>query len=192
MNKKVIVVGLSGATGVNLGVKILQILSKLDVEVHLIISNYAKILLKHELNIDYKELLQYVDHYHDNKNLSASIASGSFIVDSMIVAPCSINTLSKIANCNTDNLIARAADVNLKERKKLILAVRETPLSYSHIKLMESITLSGGIIAPPVMGSYHHPKSIDEVFNHIAGRIVDLTGIDHSFIDRWNGLKEKH
>ncbi|HOV90814.1 MAG TPA: UbiX family flavin prenyltransferase [Syntrophorhabdaceae bacterium] len=185
--KKRIIVALTGATGIIYGVRLLQVLKDLNVESHLILSDAAKknILIETEFSIDYVESLAYKNHHVDN--LAASISSGSFKTYGMVIAPCTIKTLSGIANSYNDNLIVRAADVVLKEKRRLVLVVRETPLHKGHLELMMKVADLGGIILPPVPAFYHKPKGLGDVIDHIVGKILDLMDIEHNLFKRWEG-----
>jgi 4-hydroxy-3-polyprenylbenzoate decarboxylase len=146
--------------------------------------------IKEELNLSPKEVISLATKYYSNKDLTANISSGSFLTKGMIVAPCSIKTLSTIANCHTDNLITRAADVCLKESRKTVLLLRETPLHLGHIKLMEQAVLQGSTIMPPLPAFYNNPQSIQDMVNHSVSRCLDLFHIKNDLTTRWNGLKQ--
>lgn len=183
-----IIIGISGASGAIYGIKILKLLQEIDnVKTHLIISKAAHITIKHELEISITEVMELADQCYNYNDIAASISSGSFITDGMIIAPCSVKTLSEIATGYSNNLISRSADVILKERRKLILMLRETPLNYIHIKNMLTVTKMGGIIAPPLNAFYINPTSIDSLVEYSAIRILDLFGI-HINVKRWSGL----
>jgi len=185
MTKKRIIVGLTGASGVIYGVKFIEELRKLDYEVHLIVSESAKINLEIETDVLLDSLLKNVDFYYDNNDLTSKPASGSFIFDSMVIIPCSIKSLSAVANCRSDNLLIRAADVCLKEKRKLVLVVRETPLHKGHLKLLTEACDMGALILPPVPSFYHNPKTIDDIINHTIGKIFDYLKINHTLFKRW-------
>ena len=185
---KRIIVGISGASGTIYGVRLLEVLSRIDdVETHLIISRGARVTMEHETSMtpDSVERLACVIHSPDN--LAACVSSGSFKTDGMVVAPCSMKSLSMIAYSIDDNLLVRAADVVLKERRKLILVVRETPLHLGHLRQMTRVTEIGGIILPPVPSFYHAPKTLDDIVNQSIGKILDQLGIDHNLFQRWHG-----
>jgi 4-hydroxy-3-polyprenylbenzoate decarboxylase len=185
---KRIIVGISGASGTIYGVRLLEALSRIDdVETHLIISRGARVTMEHETSMtpDSVERLAHVIHSPDN--LAACVSSGSFKTDGMVVAPCSMKSLSMIAYSIDDNLLIRAADVILKERRKLILVVRETPLHLGHLRQMTRVTEMGGIILPPVPSFYHAPKTLDDIVNQSIGKILDQLGIDHNLFQRWPG-----
>ena len=187
---KRIIVGITGASGVIYGIRLLQVLKEAQVETHAVISETAKknILIETDFAVEEVEKLAY--KVHDEKNMAASIASGSFRTDGMVVVPCTIKTLSGIANSFNDNLVIRAADVILKERRKLILVVRETPLHKGHLELMTRVADLGGILLPPVPAFYHLPKTIDDLINHTLGKILDILEIDNSLFARWKGRDE--
>jgi flavin prenyltransferase len=185
---KKLIVGITGASGVIYGVRSLEVLSQLGVETHLIISQAGLKNLEIETRYPLKHLQSIASHVHDIEDLEASLASGSFRVDGMIVAPCSIKSLSAIAHSYSNNLLIRAADVTLKERRRLVLLVRETPLHEGHLELMVKVTRMGGIIMPPVPAFYHKPKTIEEMIDQTIGRILDLFSIDHHLFTRWGTL----
>jgi len=180
-----IVVGISGATGVIYGVQMLKTLYKCGVETHLVITSSAIKNLLIETEYTMADLEPYATTIYDVDDVGASIASGSFEVDGMVIAPCSIKTLSAVANSFNYNLLIRAADVNLKERRRLILLVRETPFHEGHLDLMMRVTRMGGVIMPPVPAFYHMPKTIEDIINQSVGKVLDLFGIDASLFRRW-------
>lgn len=182
---KRIIVGITGASGVVYGVRTLEVLHRLKVETHLVVSRPAAINLNIETNYTIGTLQSLASHVYDLEDLSAPIASGSYPVDGMIVAPCSIKTLSAIANSYDENILVRAADVSLKERRKLVLIVRETPLHEGHLELMMKVTRMGGIILPPVPAFYSMPKTIDDIINQTVGRALDQFSIDANLFRRW-------
>jgi 4-hydroxy-3-polyprenylbenzoate decarboxylase len=182
---KSIIVGITGASGVIYGVRILEVLSKLGMESHFIITQAGLKNLEIETNAKINELKSMASHVYDEGDLNAPLASGSFKVDGMVVAPCSIKTLSAIANSYSHNLLVRAADVMLKERRKLVLLVRETPLHEGHLELMLKVTRMGGVIIPPVPAFYHHPKTIEDLINQTIGKVLDLFSIDANLFRRW-------
>ena len=186
--KKRIIVGISGASGVIYGVRALQHLAALDdVETHLILSEGAKINIAIETDHDPDEVKSLADVSYSDDNLAASISSGSFHTDGMMVMPCSIKTLSGIANSYADNLLVRAADVVLKERRKLVLVVRETPLHLGHLRLQVQAAEQGAVILPPVPAFYHDPKTIDDIIDHTVGRVFDQFGLENTLFRRWGG-----
>jgi 4-hydroxy-3-polyprenylbenzoate decarboxylase len=182
---KSIVVGITGASGVIYGVRILEVLSKLGIGTHLIITQAGFKNLEIETNYPKHKLESMASYVYDEGDLSACLASGSFNVDGMVVAPCSIKTLSAIANSYSNNLLVRAADVTLKERRKLVLLVRETPLHEGHLELMIKVTRMGGMVMPPVPAFYHHPKTIEDLIDQTIGKVLDLFSINAKLFRRW-------
>lgn len=184
MSKK-IVVGISGASGVIYGVRLLSILKEKNVETHLIISKSGEnnLLIETDYNID--DVKQLASYAYDHNNMAAKLASGSFLFDGMVVVPCTVKTLSGIANSYSENLIVRAADITLKEKRKLVLVVRETPLHKGHLKLMLKAADIGALILPPVPSFYHFPKTIDDIIDQTLGKILDYFGIEHDLFRRW-------
>lgn len=183
---KRIIIGISGASGTIYGIRALEILRRLGtVETHLVMSPSAArtILEETDHTVDYVKGLAHQIHNH--KDIGASISSGSFVTEGMLIAPCSVKTLSGIANCYDDELIVRAADVQLKERRRVVLMFRETPLHAGHIALMEQATRNGAIVMPPVPGFYSRPKTIDDMVTQSVGRALDLFGIDARVVKRW-------
>jgi 4-hydroxy-3-polyprenylbenzoate decarboxylase len=186
-----LIVAITGATGVIYGVRLLQALRELpEVQSHLLISEAGVLNLHQELDFNRKDVEALADVVHNVRDVGASIASGSFQSDGMIIAPCSMKTLAAVANGLSDNLITRAADVALKERRRLVLMVRETPFNLAHLRNMTSVTEMGGIIFPPLPGFYHKPQSIQEMVDHTVGRVLDLFALPHHLTPRWNGLKD--
>lgn len=184
-----LVIGISGSSGVIYGIRMLEMLRTFDeVETHLVMSRYGRLNI--ELETDYlpKDVEALADVVHSERNQAASIASGSFGVDGMIVAPCSMKTLSAIVHSYADTLLVRAADVCLKERKQLVLMPRETPLHTGHCKLLYEASQLGAIIAPPMPAFYTRPQSLDDLVNHSVGRILDLFGLDTGTLKRWQGV----
>lgn len=185
-----LIIAITGATGVIYGVRLLQVLRALPhVETHLLISEAGMLNLHQELDMKRKEVEALADVVHNVRDVGASIASGSFQSDGMIIAPCSMKTLAAVAHGLSDNLITRAADVVLKERRRLVLMVRETPFNLAHLRNMTAVTEMGGIIFPPLPGFYHRPASIAEMVDHTVGRVLDLFELQHTLTPRWNGLK---
>jgi 4-hydroxy-3-polyprenylbenzoate decarboxylase len=185
---KRVIVGISGASGPHYGVRLVEVLREhTDVEVHLVLSKGARATITYEMGRDPDEVVALAHVVHDEANLAASIASGTFVTAGMVVAPCSVKTLSAVANSFNDNLIARAADVCLKERRPLVLLVRETPLHVGHIRLMEQVTLAGATVLPPVPGFYHRPATIADLIDHTVTKALDQLGIHLDLIDRWEG-----
>ncbi len=185
-----LIVGITGATGVIYGVRLLQLLRDIPgVESHLMISDAGVLNLHQELDMRRKQVEALAHVVHNVRDIGAAIASGSFQSDGMIIAPCSMKTLAAVANGLSDNLITRAADVVLKERRRLVLMVRETPFNLAHLRNMTSVTEMGGVIFPPLPGFYHRPQSIAEMVDHTLGRVLDLFAIQHTLTPRWSGLK---
>ena len=185
MSRQRIVIGISGASGFQYGLKALELVRPLGLETHLVISKGAEMTRSMETDISRDEVLEKADVVHAIGNLGASIASGSFESMGMLIAPCSMRTLSAVANSLSDNLLTRAADVALKERRRLVLMVRETPLTLSHIRNMELVTQMGGIVFPPVPAMYQRPTSIDEIITHSVARVLDLFGLKVPRLRRW-------
>jgi flavin prenyltransferase len=185
-----LIVGISGSTGPHYGIRLLEVLRehRPDVETHLIMSSAARTTISYETGRDPDSVLALANVVHDERNLAASIASGTFLTDGMVVAPCSMKSLSAIANSYNDNLIARAADVCLKERRRLVLVVRETPLHLGHLRLMAQVTESGAVVLPPVPAFYHRPRTIEDLIDQSVTKILDLFGIHLDLIRRWEGL----
>jgi 4-hydroxy-3-polyprenylbenzoate decarboxylase len=181
-----LIVGISGASGVIYGVRMLQMLRTLGVETHLVMSKSAQLTLTHETDMSVAEVKALADVTYSNADIGASIASGSFRVSGMVIAPCSIKTLSEIASGITGSLLSRAADVTLKERRRLVLMLRETPLHLGHLRSMVAVTEAGAIVSPPVPAFYAKPASIDEMVDHSVGRVLDLFGIESGAVRRWN------
>ncbi len=184
MSKR-IVVAISGASGVIYGARLLEVLKDTDYETHLIISESGKLNIKIETQYKPADIESMADRVYDHKDMAASLASGSFITQGMVVAPCTIKTLSGIANSYNENLIIRAADVCLKEKRKLVLVVRETPLHKGHLRLMTMAADMGAHILPPVPSFYHQPKSIEDIIDQTIGKIFDYLGIQHDLFKRW-------
>ena len=180
-----IVVGISGASGVAYGITALKLLRGLGVETHVVMSRSAQVTLAHETALRVSDVRDLAGVWYSNDDIGAAIASGSFPVRGMIVAPCSIKTLSEIATGITGSLLSRAADVMLKERRRLVLMVRETPLHAGHLKNMLAATEAGAIICPPVPAFYAKPATIDEMVQHSVGRVLDLFGLDAGVVRRW-------
>jgi 4-hydroxy-3-polyprenylbenzoate decarboxylase len=186
---KRLIIAITGATGAIYGVRLLQALRDAPgVETHLLVSDAGVLNLHQELDMNRKDVEALAHVVHNVRDVGASIASGSFQSNGMIVAPCSMKTLAAIAHGYSDNLITRAADVVLKERRRLVLMVRETPFNLAHLRNMTAVTEMGGIIFPPLPGFYHRPQSIAEMVDHTVGRVLDLFSIPHRMAPRWNGL----
>ena len=189
--KKRLIIAMTGATGAIYGVRMLQVLQEREAwETHLVISSAGIINLKHELDMRRQALFDLADVTHDINNIAASIASGSFKTAGMVIAPCSMKTLASVAHGLADNLISRAADVILKERRRLVVMPRETPLNLAHIRNMASVTEMGGIISPPMPAFYSKPKSLDDVINESVGRVLELFDIDPGdLFEPWLGIR---
>lgn len=184
-----LIVGISGSSGAIYGVRLLQVLRDApDIEVHLVISDAARITIAHETEFAPDEVCCLADYVHDVRDIAAPIASGSFITIGMAVMPCSIRSLASIANSLNDNLLTRAADVCLKERRKLVIVPRETPLHIGHLRLMVDVTQAGAVILPPVPAFYHLPKTVMDIVDHTVGKVLDQFGIDKNLFTRWAGL----
>jgi len=181
-----LVVGMSGSSAPQLGIKFLRTLRELGtVETHLVMSQGARLTIKLETDEDADEVAGLADVVHDPRDLAAPISSGSFQTLGMAVVPCSMRSLAAIATGNSGDLLTRAADVCLKERRRLVLVTRETPLSLIHLRNMESVTLAGGIILPPVPAFYHRPRTIDDLLAQTVGKVLDQFGIEHDLFQRW-------
>lgn len=182
-----LVVGISGSSAPQIGITLLEALRALDsVETHLVLSPGAHRTIELEADRSVEEVGELADVVHSGGDLAASISSGSFLTMGMVVAPCSMRSLAAIATGNTSDLLTRAADVTLKERRPLVLVPRETPLNLIHIRNLETVTLAGATVLPPTPAFYHRPKSIDDLLRHIAGKILDQIGIEHDLFDRWD------
>ena len=187
---KRIIIGMSGASGSIYGIRMLEMLKSMDeVETHLVMSRYAKVNIEIETTLTAEYVQSLADVVHNVSNQAASISSGSFKTDGMVVAPCSMKTLSAIANSYNDNLLVRAADVVLKERRRLVLMAREVPLHVGHCKLLYEVAQLGAVIAPPMTAFYNKPQTIDDIVNHSVGRILDMFGLDTGIVKRWEGQK---
>jgi polyprenyl P-hydroxybenzoate/phenylacrylic acid decarboxylase-like protein len=181
-----LVVGMSGSSAPQLGVKFLEVLRSLDgIESHLVLSPGAYRSIELEMGLSGAEVEALADVVYAAGDLAAAISSGSFLTLGMVVIPCSMRTLAAIANGFSDNLVTRAADVTLKERRRLVLVTRETPLNYIHIKNMEQVTLAGATVLPPVPAFYHHPETIDDLLRQICGKVLDQFAIEHQLFTRW-------
>ena len=189
--KKQLIVAMTGASGAIYGVSLLKLLRGFPgIEVHLVISDAGTITLDHEMEMPVAQLHGLADHVYCIDDIGAAIASGSFTCEGMIIAPCSMRTLAAVAHGLCDNLITRAADVILKERRRLVLVTREAPLNLAHIRNMASVTEMGGIIYPPVPAFYNHPQSIDDIVEQTLRRILQLFNITDGRLSVWNGIKD--
>jgi 4-hydroxy-3-polyprenylbenzoate decarboxylase len=186
-----LIVAITGATGAVYGVRLLERLRAIPgVETHLVISDAASLTLHQEVCLQRRDVEALAHVVHKNREIGASIASGSFQTDGMVIAPCSMKTLAAVAHGLSDNLIARAADVILKERRRLVLMVRETPFNLAHLRNMTAVTEMGGIVFPPLPSFYNKPGSIDEMVDHTVARVIDLFGIENDLAPRWAGMKD--
>lgn len=184
-----LIVAMTGASGSVYGIRILERLRTLGGwETHLVVSEAGVLNAFQEYGMDRKALHKLADVTHNVRDIGATIASGSFITAGMVIAPCSMKTLAGVAHAFADNLITRAADVILKERRRLVLITRETPLNLAHIRNMEAVTLMGGVIFPPVPAFYSGGKTVDDLVNHSVGRVLDLFDVEHNTIPRWAGV----
>jgi len=184
-----LIIGISGASGAAYGVRALQLARSAGIETHLVVSRAALLTLHQELGLQKGDLTDAADVVHAASDVGASIASGSFKTMGMLIAPCSVKTLSEIASGVTSTLMSRAADVILKERRRLVLMLRETPLHLGHLRTMTAVTEMGAIVMPPVPALYARPSGIDEMVSHSVGRALDLFGIETGAVKRWDGLK---
>lgn len=187
-DKQRLIIGISGASGAIYGVRLLQILKPLPIETHLIMSRSARMTLAQETDFTIADVNALADTHYSSEDMGAAISSGSFKTLGMIVAPCSVRSLSEIASGVTSTLLTRAADVVLKERRRLVLMLRETPLHAGHIQSMARVTEAGAIVAPPVPAFYNRPETIDQMVDHTLGRMLDLFDIDTGLVKRWTGL----
>ena len=188
--KKRLIVGITGATGAVYGVRMLEALkSAAGCESHAVLSEAGALNLWHELKMKRKDLERIADAAYHPKDIAATIASGSFLTEGMVIAPCSMKTLAAVAHAHADDLVSRAADVVLKERRRLVLLPRETPLNLAHLRNMATVTEMGGIVFPPVPAFYALPKSIDDLVAHTVARVLDLFGIHSAKLARWQGMK---
>ncbi len=186
-----IVVGISGSSGAIYGVRLVEVLASVpDVETHLVTTTASAATITYETGRDPREVMALADRVYDAGDVGAAPASGTFLTSGMIVAPCSMRTLSAIANSYADNLLTRAADVTLKERRKLVLVVRETPLHLGHLRLMTAVTEAGAVVLPPVPGFYTRPSTIDQLVDHTITKILDQFDLDAGLVPRWSGLED--
>ncbi len=190
MARKRIVVGISGATGPQYGIRILEVLREADVESHLVLSKASRrnIVLESDHTVEQVEAL--ADVCHDVEDVGAAIASGSFLTDGMVVAPCSVKTASAIAHSYNENLLVRAADVTLKERRRLVILFRETPLHKGHLEILRKCADLGAVILPPMVAFYHRPKTIREIVDQTVGKALDALGVEHDLFRRWSGSSD--
>lgn len=186
-----LIVGITGASGAIYGVRLLELLKGSGIETHLIISKSAKVTIAYETNLKISEIESLATVVHPIDDIGAACSSGSFRTLGVIIAPCSIKTMSEIASGTTGNLISRAADVALKERRRVVLLLRETPLHLGHIRSMAAVTEAGGIIYPPVPAFYSRPQTLEEMVDHTLGRVLDLFDLEVSVVKRWSGEKRR-
>ncbi|MCK9388677.1 MAG: UbiX family flavin prenyltransferase [Sulfuritalea sp.] len=188
-----LVVGISGASGAIYGLRILEVLKRIGVETHLVMSDAAKRTIAHETNYAIEAVRSLATHVHDINDIGACIASGSFRHDGMVIAPCSIKTLSAVAHSFSSNLLLRAADVALKERRRLVLMIRETPLHLGHLRLMTQVAEIGAILVPPLPAFYHLPKTLDDIINQSVAKALDQfdLGVELDLVKRWSGNEER-
>lgn len=189
--KRVIIVGISGASGAIYGVRLLELLKGADIETHLIMSRAAQVTLAYETDLKVADVEKLAAVVYSNQDIGAACSSGSFRNLGMIVAPCSIKSMAEIATGATANLLSRAADVALKERRRVVLMLRETPFHLGHIRTMAAVTEAGAIVYPPVPAFYARPASLDDMVNHTLGRVLDLFDIDVGVARRWTGDKDR-
>ena len=188
----VLVVGITGASGAIYGIRLLEVLSATkNAETHLIVSEPAEAIIKYETGRSIEDVRELASFSYDIGDLGAQISSGSFQTDGMIVAPCTVKTMSAIANSYSENLLIRVGDVTLKERRQLLLLVRETPLHLGHLRNMERLCEMGAIIMPPAPAFYHKPRTVQDIVDHTVGRMLDLFGIEHSLSRRWPGMAKQ-
>ncbi|WP_367605753.1 UbiX family flavin prenyltransferase [Legionella sp. W05-934-2] len=185
---KRLIIGISGASGIQYGIRLLEILKKEAIETHLIVSKAAQQVRHHECDLSAEALHELADKHYKFEDIACAVASGSYHTLGMVVAPCSMHTLAEIAHGLGSNALTRAADVILKERRKLVLMTRESPLTAAHIENMLKVTQMGGIIAPPAPAFYNKPQSLDDIINHSVGRVLDLFDIDANIVKRWGEI----
>ena len=186
-----LIIGLSGASGIVYGVRLLKMLQPMPVETHLVMSRAAEVTLAHETDLRVQDVRDLADHVHGIGDLAAPISSGSFKTLGMIVAPCSIKSAGEIASGATSTLLSRAADVTLKERRRLVLMVRETPLHTGHLRMLTSLSELGAVVAPPVPAFYAKPHSLEAMVDHTLGRLLDLFGLDSGTVQRWGEPRQQ-
>ena len=189
--KRRIVVGISGASGVIYGIRLLEVLKEMDVETHLVLTPPSKVTITAETDLQISDVERMATKVYRYNDIAATIASGSFQVDAMVIIPCSMHTLGALASGFADNLLLRAAEVNLKEKRPLIVVPRETPMTLIHLENMERIARAGAIVVPAMPAFYERPKTLDDIVNHLVGKVLDLLGIEHSLFHRWDGIETK-
>jgi flavin prenyltransferase len=187
-----LVIGLSGASGIIYGIRLLELLREAaGVESHLIVSDAARRTIIEETDFSVGHVESLADRRYSNKDIGAAVASGSFKTDGMVIAPCSIKTAAAVAHCAADTLMARAADVTLKEGRPLILLVRETPLHLGHLRVLTALAEMGVVLLPPMPAFYHRPKQIEDLVNHTLARVLDRLGIVHTLVPEWQGMSPR-
>jgi 4-hydroxy-3-polyprenylbenzoate decarboxylase len=187
-----LVIGITGASGAIYGIRLLEVLStNKEVETHLIISENGADIIKYETDWELEKVRSLADFCYDINDMGSRLSSGSFKRDGMVIAPCSMKTLSALANSYTDNLISRAADITLKERKRLVILPREAPLHLGHLRNMVKLTEMGAVVFPPVPAFYHKPKTIQNLIDYTVGRVLDIFNIEHDLLPRWSGLDDQ-
>jgi 4-hydroxy-3-polyprenylbenzoate decarboxylase len=185
----ILIIGITGASGAIYGIRLLEVLSTMkEIETHLIVSEAGETNISYETNWKIEDVRAMASFSYGINDISARIASGSFKTDGMIVAPCTVKTMSALANSYSGTLLTRAADVTLKERRKLVLLVRETPFHLGHIRSMEKLSEMGAIIMPPVPAFYHRPRTIQDIIDHTVGKVLDIFNIKHNLFERWSGI----
>jgi flavin prenyltransferase len=187
MQRRRLIVGISGATGTVYGIRLLEAARTLEIETHLVVTKAGERTLAYETNMTMQVLRGMADYSYPDSDIGAAIASGSFLTIGMVVAPCSVHSLAEIAHCTTDGLLTRAADVCLKERRRLVLLFRETPLHAGHIRAMLAATENGAVVFPPVPAFYTRPATVADIVDHTVGRMLDLFGVDAGLVQRWTG-----
>jgi 4-hydroxy-3-polyprenylbenzoate decarboxylase len=188
----VLVVGITGASGAVYGIRLLEVLSSIkNVETHLIVSEAAEEIIKYETGRSTEDVKELASFSYNIRDIGAQISSGSFKTDGMIVAPCTVKTMSAIANSYSENLLVRVGDVTIKERRRLLLLVRETPLHLGHLRNMERLCEMGAIIMPPAPAFYHRPQTIQDIVDHTVGKMLDIFGIEHTLFQRWPGIAKQ-
>jgi len=188
----ILIIGITGASGAIYGIRLLEVLSaSKEVETHLIISEAGEEIIRYETDWELEQVRALADVCYDINDIGARLSSGSFKRDGMVIVPCSMKTLSALANSYADNLIARAGDITLKERKSLVLLARETPLHLGHLRNMVKLTEMGAIVFPPIPAFYHKPKTIQDLVDHTVGKVLDVFDIQHNLFPRWEGLANK-
>ena len=187
-----LIVGITGATGAIFGVRLLKALQGTDIETHLVASRWAQRTIEHETTYSFKDVRAMANVYYEPGNMGAAVSSGSFITEGMVIAPCSMRSLAAIAQGNGDHLVHRAADVVLKERRRLVLLAREMPLSEIHLENMLKLSRMGVTIMPPMPAMYNHPQTVDDIVNHVVARVLDQFSIEADFARRWTGEMRTH